>query len=317
MTRRSGARGLARRGFTLVELLVAVALATIIVGILAAVSIQAQRAIAVAALREDAARTAIAILGDVERDVAALVPASTLPTPFPTTQRVLEIEALDPTTPRDRLRLFTTVRAPEPDPATGKHDLVRGLVEWQLSPRVSDPALGPDVGVLTRQIVTWARAGDAAVTAGPAPPPAIATQVVSFQVEWQDSTANGQYKGPDATTANGALFVRDGTMSITNGPNGTVGTATTGAADLDALPIGAELALLRPSGAPVLVLIRKRPPPPASGQVLFNDRLPDQTGVPFTAFRGPPALRVTVVVPFGRGPEAGTARFSRTFPVPR
>jgi hypothetical protein len=51
--------------------------------------------------------------------------------------------------------------------------------------------------------------------------------------------------------------------------------------------------------------------------VLLADRIAPQTGVTWTSFQGPPALRVTVVVPFGRGPDGGTARLSRTFHVPR
>lgn len=322
-----------RRGFTLVELIVAIALATIIVGILASVSIQTQRAIAVSSMREDASRIAIGILGDVERDVAGMLPISTAPTPFAATERALQLEMIEAAATtggprRDRLRVFTTIRAPD-----GAGDLVRAVVEWKLQPRVVDESKGDARGVLTRQVDKWARAGDAATTDGPRLPvpdrtpnnldgsPVIGTDVVSFEVEWQDAAANGEYKPAGAAGSNiadGSLWVRDGTVDITNDVTGTMATATVGAADLEALPIGAEMGLELPTGERVRMLVRRKVPPVGSGKVLLHDRITkDQSGVRFNAFRGPPALRVTVVVPFGMGPDSGTARFSRTFPVPR
>lgn len=307
----------AARGFTLVELLVSIALATIIVGVVAAVSSQAQRAVALAGLREDAARTALAILNDIERDLSGLLPATTAPPPF-SRARVLELEAIDPrpAPARDRLRVLTTVRSPD-----GGADLVRGFAEWGLGPRVVDDAGGPDTGPLSRQIVSWARPGDATPTTGPLPT-ILATNVVSFELEWQGQ--DGQFLAPDASTRAGQGFVLEGTVDVTQPATGTLLTATSGTgAALDALPIGAELALRQPAGPPLRLLVRRRPGP---GTALVNDRYTPPPAavagdppppVAWSAFRGPLALRVTIVLPFGRGPEAGTARFSRTFQVPR
>jgi prepilin-type N-terminal cleavage/methylation domain-containing protein len=303
-----------RRGFSLVELLVAVALSTLIVGILASVSIQTQRAISVTSARDDAARAATAALDDIERDLQALLPAVAAPVPFSPAagppERTLRLEALDPrpASPRDRLRLLTTVVAPD---GSGVH--ARGLVEWSLDERTPDPAGGPDTGVLCRRIVSWVGGGGTATTGGP-PASVIAPRVLSFTVEWQ--RPDGVYAAPDGATSTGDAFVRTGQVAITNaGGQGTLVTALSGSeAALDAVPIGGELALERATGPPLRLLVRRRPAP---GKALLNDRVDDAPSVRFGMFQGPTALRVSIVVPFGRGPDAGVATFSRTMSVTR
>ena len=59
----------APRGLTLVELLIAVALTVMIVGIVAGISVQVQRSIGLSTAREDAARVARNVLDDIERDI--------------------------------------------------------------------------------------------------------------------------------------------------------------------------------------------------------------------------------------------------------
>lgn len=297
-----------RRGFTLVELLIAVALATLIVGILAAVSVQTQRTITITTARDDAARDATAALDDLERDLQALLPAVQAPAPFEP-ERTLQLEAVAgrPATPRDRLRALTTIRAPD-----GGDGYVRALVEWSLSERTPDPAGGPDAGVLERRIIAWARPGETATVEGP-PATIMSPRVIGFTVEWQQP--DGTYAPPDDGSRTGSRFVRTGVVRVTSSEAGTAVTATgDDAAQLDAIPIGAEVALTLPTGV-VRLLLRRRPGP---GTALLNDRVEDPgVDVPFGVFLGPPAIRVTLLVPFGAGPDAQVATVSRTISVAR
>ena len=71
-----------QRGLSLVEILVAIVLATIIVGVVAASSLQVQGAIGIAQMRLVAAAEVRAAFVDIEQDLARMIPADAPNPPF-------------------------------------------------------------------------------------------------------------------------------------------------------------------------------------------------------------------------------------------
>src|SRR5438552_18675204 len=78
----SAMRAARRRAMTLIELMMSVALATIIVGVVASVTVQVQRTIGAAQMREDIARNARALFTDIETDLSRMIPQTTAAPPF-------------------------------------------------------------------------------------------------------------------------------------------------------------------------------------------------------------------------------------------
>lgn len=125
-----------RAALTLVEVLVAVALGTIVVGIVVSTSVQVQRAIALATMREMAVAQVRGLFVDLEHDIARMIPTVSMPTTF-TGFAPIALEGVsaaseldDPSSLErfgDKLRVFTS--CPHPDPNQG---MMRAIVEYKL-----------------------------------------------------------------------------------------------------------------------------------------------------------------------------------------
>jgi hypothetical protein len=169
------------------------------------------------------------------------------------------------------------------------------------------------------------------------PIPANGGELETYQLGWQR---------PDNSTQYGARFVLTGTFDIgpaaaqtadpATGPFGMRATDVPGKQLLSALPVGSTLLLpvgppIPPAVKPFLVPMNIRGitlteagvdpatniPITLVDNVLLNQRidtlLPAQQ---VSAFLPPQLIQITIVVPFGRGPDAQQARFSRVFAVP-
>lgn len=317
----------APRGLTLVELLIAVALTVMIVGIVAGISVQVQRSIGLSTAREDAARVARNVLDDIERDLSSLMPRARAPEPFSpptgTPKRVLELEMDAPTTPvtyrRDRLRMLTNVRDPG-----GSGNIVRAFVDYGLDPVVEPPDGGPPVGRFHRKIVEYA--GGTGVTTGTAQDDRVtATNVLEFRLEWlkdedgADGPLPAAFADPDSTTKDGTAFSYEGDVTVAQDVRGTKLTVTTSGMTnmVDTAKIGSEVWLeLGESGNRILTRALLRSKSTTAGVVYVADRLDPATGIPCSRFAGPPLIRCSMRFSFGTGPDAPTGRFTRIFAVP-
>jgi type II secretory pathway pseudopilin PulG len=298
-----------RRGITLVELLVAMGLAVLIVGLVAVISTQVQRTVGAATVREDASRVARILLNDLERDLQGLLTQAAPPPPF--TDPALRIaRGVGPDGARiDRLTLLTSVR----DPREGAVGTVRAYVTYDLGERAAPVGGGPLVGSLRRSVLLPGESGDGRVLP-------LDGQLVAFKVELQGR--DGAFRDPDDDTATGEPFAALGKVDVAITPSGEVEVSGNDAGGRNLLlqvPIGAELQL---SGAglpaPRRTLVRKRSDvSPADPRVLVTDRLEPLSAASVSRFQPPEQLRVTLVLAFGKGPDQGTATFSRNLAVPR
>lgn len=327
------------RGLTLVELLVAIFLATLVIGAIAGTSIQVQETINATLTRELGAQQARALFRDIETDLARLVPCTQAPAPFNqdvrnagAPQRPIALERVDPTSvpanadpaplpePRraDRLRIFTTF--------DGQTATQQQVVEYLLDQQGSGPLLqsppgsGYWSGRLRRQV--WKCAPPDTGKTYPDPGPICVEKVVSFQLDWVDTKADAiapSFQAPTAATSSGDEFAREGVFAISDFQ---VSASDAGAQKLlGALPIGGELRLADPAvpndpGVPVLVR-RKNGAGPTVPSVLVNDRLDAKAGLKGSAFLPPSLVRVTLVLAWGKGQKSETGRFVRSFPVSR
>jgi prepilin-type N-terminal cleavage/methylation domain-containing protein len=224
------------------------------------------------------------------------------------------------------------------------------------APQLVTPAGGgPAVGRLRRHQVLLADPGAATATAEPFAPPVLVDNVLSFQIEYLDgrgldtlSSAGRSvdiFKTPDtADTDNGGVNTVNGNAFTLRDPS----TGNDATVLLDSGLLGPRLtavddrvsALLPfiPIGAPVFVQVSAPPDPPQSflvrgprpliqgdngkNCVFLNDRPINQntsatTPIAVKAFLPPAAVRFTIVVLFGKGPENESARFVRVIPLPR
>ena len=117
-----------RRGLTLIEVLVAATLGTIIIGVVVSISIQVQRSIGIAQLRTLTTRQVYSFFTDLEHDLARIVP--NVPTPSAAGdpgQRPLIIER------------GTTAVTGNPDPA-GLVRIVDRIQMWVTNPDATNGA---------------------------------------------------------------------------------------------------------------------------------------------------------------------------------
>jgi hypothetical protein len=334
-----------RGGLTLIELLVAIFMATLLIGAIAGVSIQVQDTINVTVARELAAQQARAVFRDMETDISRMIPCAQAPVPFDkdvrTTnaggpQRPLALERVVPTTipggadpaplqePRraDRLRVFTSF--------DGQTASQRQLVEYLLDQQGGTsggtplfqmpPGNGYWVGRLRRQV--WKCVPPDTGKTYPDPGPICADNVVSFQIDWVDTKADAtipSFQPPTNATSTGDEFVRGGTFSISE----FLLSATDQGAQrlLGALPIGGEVWLVDPTaivtdpGFGILVR-HKNGTGSTIPSALVNDRIDPKTGLKGSAFLPPSLVRVTLVLSWGKGQKSETGRFVRAFPIP-
>lgn len=320
-------------GITLVELLIAVGLTILIVGIVAGISIQVQRSIGLSTAREDAARVARTVMNDIERDLSHLLPkakgpfADSLPPPTgggtgtgAGSDRVLRFEDVpdtggNPPGSRDRLTMLTTIN--DLDPASDATALA--YVRYELAPRTTPPDGGPDVGNLHRLVSEEGGGAEDRILAG---------NVISMDIQWlndpdgSDGPTAPSWQEPDADTASGDIFAHEGTVNVAQGSaiSGTEVTPSGAGAQklLENIPIGGELWLEKGGDEPIVrLLVRRRTGSGGSVKAYVNDRLEDLSGVNVSRFQGPPLLRVTLQFSFGKGPDAPTGRFTRNFTVPK
>ncbi|MEZ0227771.1 MAG: hypothetical protein ACAI25_04045, partial [Planctomycetota bacterium] len=173
-------------------------------------------------------------------------------------------------------------------------------------------------------------------------PPILMDNVVSFQLDYLDGrsldhiTTGGRstddFKAPTDATKTGAEFILDGTATLDCGLLGPRAVAVDNAANdgFPFLPIGGPVLLrLKPASAgpslPQMFLVRGKAQDPGTGKnmIFLSDRPIQEDGNPgvdalrVKSFMPPAAIRLTVVILFGKGPENETARFVRVLPVPR
>jgi len=294
-----------RRAVTLVELLVATALAVVIVGLVAWTSAQVQTAIHKAMVRQDAVRLARMLLDDIERDLDGLVPLARPTGALDQPPLRLELCARGPDEGEgDGLTVLTTIR--------GGDRLRHGYVRYALGEPFELPGGGPRVAPLLRTTRVPDAEGD---DAGPR---VLAPAVVAFEIEWQGA-AGGRFLGRGDEPATLSDFGHSGTVDITVDSTGQTALDPRRAeflADASVVPIGGEVHLVggTPPLAPTRVLVRRRL---EHGEVLVTERLVDAVGVGASAFAPPPMVRVSLVLPFGAGADLQTATFSRCMAVPR
>jgi hypothetical protein len=208
---------------TLVEVIVAVALATILVFLVAQTSVQVQGAISGAQLRQIAAQQARSLFVDFENDVERMIPLPTAPVPFggihpiqierPSGASPYSAQANDPPSLQsagrygDKVRLLVTQMYGVAS-ASGvvTQSPYRLFVEYSLDTTVTGTTTSPGsstappnfipmagnglaVGRLRRRI--FQKAPAAATSLDPPVPvgPVLVENVVSFEIEWVDSRA--------------------------------------------------------------------------------------------------------------------------------
>jgi prepilin-type N-terminal cleavage/methylation domain-containing protein len=333
-----------RRGFTLVEMLVAVALSVVIVGIIASTAIQVQKSVNAATYREVVAQQARAVFGDIERDISGIIPCVQAAPPITTDardatnpQRPLALESVTvvdgtgATRHYDVLRVYTTILGSTRAVVEFSCDGYPGGVQL-----VNPPGGGVQIARLRRHVLTQVVGGAVSTEPSPNSAPVLMDGVLAVQIDYlRLEGASAAFQPLDATTKSGAMFVPSGTLDVGVADPFTVhATDAGGKALLTALPLGGRLQLpitKTSTGANVLadLAVRARavtePSTDALGNpitlvddVTMNDRIDDPTpGYPAAAFVGPAVVRVGILIAFGRGPDAETARFSQLFPVPR
>ncbi|MEZ0228480.1 MAG: type II secretion system protein J [Planctomycetota bacterium] len=334
---------LARSGITLVELLVAIFMATLLIGAIAGTSIQVQETINTTLQRELAAQQARSLFRDIETDLSRMIPCAQAPAPFANSvrnggspQRPIEIERVDPTSipanadpaplpePRraDRMRVFTSFDGTQ----AAQQQVAEYLLDQQGGTSGGTPNFqmppgnGYWSGRLRRQV--WKCQPPEPGKSYPDPGPICVDNVVSFQLDWTDPKADATIPGfqpPTAQTSTGDEFVRAGTFAISEF---VLNASDQGAQKLlGALPIGGQVWLVDPT-APVTdpgfgILIRHKN---GSGSnipsALVNDRIDPKTGLKGSALLPPSLIRVTLVLAWGKGQKAETGRFVRSFRVP-
>ncbi len=168
------------------------------------------------------------------------------------------------------------------------------------------------------------------------PIPAGGGELESYQLGWQ---------APNNQTQFGTQFVVTGTFDLgpaaaqtadpATGPYGMRATDAPGKQLLAALPVGSQLMLpvgppVPPALTPFLVPFNIRGvtlteagadpqgnPITLVDNVILNQRIDTLLpGQKVSAFMPPQMIQVTIIVPFGRGPDVQTVRFSRVFAVP-
>ncbi len=331
------------RGLTLVELLVAIFMATLLIGAIAGTSIQVQDTINTTMQRELAAQQARALFRDIETDLSRMIPCAQAPAPFAQSvrngggpQRPIELERFDPTTvpagadpaplpePRraDRMRVFTSFDGQ----TAAQQQLAEYLIDQQGGTSggtpifQSPPGSGYWVGRLRRQV--WRCQPPDSGKTYPDPGPICVDNVVSFQLDWTDPKADAtipNFQPPTAATSSGDEFVRQGTFSIAE----FVLTATDqgGQKLLGALPIGGQVWLVDPTAVVTDpgfgILIRHKNGTGSNiPSALVNDRIDPKSGLKGSAFLPPSLIRVTLVLSWGKGQKSETGRFVRIFRVP-
>lgn len=324
-----------RAGLTLVELLVAMFLATLVIAAIAGTSIQVQETINTTSARELATQQARALFRDIENDLSRMIPCAQAPPPFDQDvryagfpQRPLELELVQGPTvllpgefaaltcPRraDRIRIFCSFdgqTAPQQEVVEYIFDQNGTAASWS-----SPPGGGYAVGRLRRKV--WkCQPLDPGQTV-PDPGPVLCDNVAAFFVNWLDAAADGPqgFLDPDAMTTVGAAFVRQGTFSVDQFTVTAADPAAT--ALIAAIPVGGELRLTDPNipnDPGTSVLVRHKFPAPTA--VLVNERLDTKSGLTGTTFLPPTIVRVTLELTWGKGQKAETGRFVRAFQCPR
>lgn len=276
----------ARRGLTLVEVLVAVSLGVVVVGIVVSTSVQVQKAISLAQTRELAAAQVRGLFVDLEHDLARMIPTVSMPTQF-SGDAPLQIERGTSSAPSDpapvdrfadRLRLFTSIPHPDPNPLGASpapdRTMMRSIIEYRMDTGGTGGAVDLkqvpggwySVGRLRRHILKSVIISDPAAKVytesgpdylkfgsneykGPLSMPVLVDNVVSFQVTWVDgastdigsssSRSNDVFLDPDGDTATGARFLLEGNCTIAEQ---TATGSDAGATKLfGAIPIGGEV----------------------------------------------------------------------------
>jgi hypothetical protein len=325
-----------RSGLTLVELLIAVSLSIVIVGIVASTSIQAQNAMHYADVRQSENVHARALFTDIERDLSHMLATSPLPAPFDkdTPLQIGKTNFTDPSTDStlsggsfkrfaDRLRIVTV-----------NDEGDRMLVEYCLDPGSKSTTFtdsnsgGFWTANLRRHVLKLLPAGSAptAVVAEPDPRSAMIEleRVISFQLCFRLPGDSSIYKSDgDPGSDDGTLFALEGDYTIDkNSDDLIVPSTTTDQNMLKRVAVGLPINLYirGPNNVPNAYTVRSKVANGASGVYLNNRVALDPSAkqpVHGRAVVPPTILAAIVVVAVGKGPSGDTARYTRQIPVSR
>lgn len=339
-------------GLTLIELLIAVSLSIVIVGIVASTSIQSQNAMNYAEVRQAASAHARGLFADIERDLGSMICVVPVAAPFDKdnggndNKSPIQIGATQIQTPTppdancavgagfkryaDRLRIVTV-----------NDDGDRMMVEYCLDGPAAKKTTFTDANSggfwtsnLRRHTLVSVKGGlDPTVSSNvvketdPKAAPILLERVVSFELDYVlsgESMIHDTADPANATQADdGTLFALEADCNVDANDDTKVNpNAAADKALFQKTPVGQPISLFvrGPTAVATLFAIRRKDSGGASGAWVSDRVSIDPSVTPPIKGRAvvPPSIVVaTVVIAIGKGPGGDTAQFTRQIPVSR